>query len=148
MTVFREARENDCEALFKIRNHPDIRSRSLNDSEILFSDHAKWFTSTLKSKEKKIFVLEAEVNQTIIGSIRLDFDTLEKSATVNIYVSPEFWGQGYAGQLLQNSESYLRDHCTQIKFLKAVVLNNNEASKKIFSKNHYQLKTLNFEKYL
>lgn len=90
--TFRELSTIDCDPLWSIRNHPDVRKVALDASEIPLSHHRVWFKQYLEKPNKLAIV--AVVNERTVGYCRID------DGLVSIAVHPDYHGLGFGRQLL------------------------------------------------
>ena len=60
------------------------------------------------------------------------YEVLKDTAKINIYLNKDFRNKGYSQEILSESiEKFLQDN-KEIKYIKAYILEENIASKKIF----------------
>lgn len=140
--TIRKAKEDDSFNLFTWRNHTTIRSVSKNKNIILWEDHQRWLHNTINS-EDKILLIAKNYNETI-GVIR--FDKQDNQAEVSIYLVPEKNNKGQGKDLLITAEQWLKTHYPEIKYINAIVLDNNISSHKLFLKSRYQLNISHYQK--
>jgi len=127
--VFRLAELNDCERIFEIRNKPEIRLTSLNQDEIEFCNHEKWFKATLKNPLSHLFVIDIS---KIIGVIRFDINGPE--ATISVYIDPHYHQQGFGSLIYREGEKWLENNYMFIEEIIAEILPRNLSSKIFFAK--------------
>ncbi len=131
----RLAEAKDAQAIFKWRNHPLVRNHSANSQEINWEEHRQWFEQRLSRKSGPILI--GEINSQALGVVRFDISNHE--AMVSIYLVPETGYRGWGGCLLDKAETWLRQHHPEVMKLHALVLPNNEPSKKLFDRLNYSL---------
>jgi len=131
----RLAKAQDVRNIFNWRNHPLVRKNSVNAQEISWSAHSQWFEQQLINSNRPILV--GEVDTKPVGVVR--FDISKNEAEVSIYLVPDSEFKGWGGFLLDQAEAWLRHHYPEVRTLHALVLPNNEPSKKLFSKLNYTL---------
>jgi len=138
----RKASVSDSLKLFEWRNHPTIRSVSRSSGPIAWESHHLWLTTVLADKDRELLIgyLENEP----VGVVR--FDKEEDAAEVSIYLVPEsgFIGQGRS--LLSSAEQWLKENRSDIKRIRANVLDGNEPSKRLFLGANYRLETISYLK--
>lgn len=133
----REATDSDCYDLWLWRNHPDIRKRCFDNSEIDYEEHRKWFGRKMISEDTKIYIAENE-NKEKIGQAR--FETNDGTgACININMNPDFLGQGLGSMVIKMAtDSFLEKH-KRVSKVTAEVIDTNIASQKAFDKAGYKL---------
>ncbi len=122
------------ERIFAWRNHPDNRKTSLDQGEINWNDHLRWFEETLRSNNRKLFV--ATLENESIGVLRLDF--VPGQAWVSIYLVPEFHRSRLGLPLLLKVPELLHDAPEAIGQLRAQIRHGNPASESIFTDAGYE----------
>ncbi len=129
----RLAEAKDAHAIFQWRNHPWVKNHSGNKQEIDWDEHRQWFEQRLLKNSGPILI--GEINDKAVGVVR--FDISNDEASVSIYLVPDAGFKGWGGCLLNQAESWLRQHHPEVAKLHAQVMPNNEASKKLFAKLSY-----------
>ena len=144
MITLKQAREKDCELIFRWRNHPKVRKYFFDPSEISYSEHKKWFEESLQRDD--MIILLAYDDRQEVGVIRFDIVTNEpQAAEIDIYVAPERQGQGIGKMILAEGENWIKQN-TQIKDLIAKVKEDNQASLKMFKWCDFKPKYTLFKK--
>lgn len=131
----RLAEAKDARAIFHWRNHPSVRNNSGNTQEISWDEHRQWFEQRLLKDSGPILI--GEINGKALGVVRFDISNHE--AMVSIYLVPDLGLRGWGGCLLDQAETWMRQHHPEVVKLHAQVLPNNEPSKKMFDKLNYNL---------
>lgn len=144
MMNLRDAKLEDAENILEIRNCEEVRKFSINSEVIDYEDHICWFESSLENENRKILI--AEVDKKIVGVLRYDFE--DKQAEVSIYLNPQFFGMGYGEVLLAKGENWLRINKENVESIRATVLEENEASVKLFSSGGYNKELKYYIKWL
>ena len=106
-----------------------------NTQEISWGEHRQWFEQRLLNNSGPILI--GEINSQALGVVRFDISNHE--AMVSIYLVPDLGLRGWGGCLLDQAETWMRQHHPEVVKLHAQVLPNNEPSKKIFDKLNYNL---------
>lgn len=140
----RTANEADSSKLFEWRNHRAIREVSKNSAPIEWVDHQSWFASVLADKNRMLLI--GYIKNEPMGVVR--FDKMGETAQVSIYLVPEGGFKGQGRNLLLSAEQWLRSHRSDIKYIRAEVLGENEPSQRLFLNANYQLKELHYLKEL
>lgn len=104
------------------RNDYETRMASVNTEPVLWPEHMIWFSRSLTSPERKIFI--AEHQGTPIGTVRLDY--LNGHTELSWTIAPEHRGKGYGVSMLRAAITKEPD-----KDLYAVIKMTNAASLKI-----------------
>ncbi len=135
MIIMREAREEDCKAVFELSNDPLIRSVSFSTAPIPFETHARWFASRLTDPACHflLFLNEGE----LAAQIRFAKDG-EDVAEVSISLSPAYRGKGIAVSLMKEALESARMRWG-ISRVRALVKCDNGASNHYFLKAGYEL---------
>lgn len=133
--TFRLANEEDGKLTFKWVNNENIRRYSLNQKPVSWERHSEWFKKKIKDGKNCIYLLAFKEDEAI-GSVRYDVNE-EDIALVNYLVDPTHHGKGLGNELIKLSMHWLIDKSPNIKKIKALVLNQNIASCKIFNKNGF-----------
>lgn len=130
----RRARLEDCRMLYDWRNHPFVRSVSINPAAIDFDDHIRWMKRVIGAKDRWLFV--AEVGTLPVGSIRFDL-TAADSAFVSLYLDPALASLGLGQRMLQCGEDELSRTLGLTLTIHATVAAENRASVRLFSAAGY-----------
>jgi len=131
----RRAGLNDKELLFKWFNNLDsLKFKIKTDSRISFLTHEKWFMEKLQDKNTFIWIIEN--NNTKIGQIRLQYS--KGYYDVDIYITEGFRKLGIASLALKEAENNQK-----LKPLRALVKDNNKASRLFFLKNGFCVNSKN-----
>ena len=136
------ATQDDARSLFEWRNHPNIRKVSKNSYPILWEDHKRWFDEVLADKNRHLLI--GSINKAQFGVVR--FDVSNDTAEVSIYLVPESEHKGQGQNLLLASEVWLTKNHPEIKKINAIVLSENEASKRLFSGANYGVSMISYQK--
>ena len=75
----------DCERVWVWRNDPETRAASLDQDEIPWEVHERWFGETLGRTDRRLYIVVADGHDT--GAVRLD--VVDGEATVHIHLAPE-----------------------------------------------------------
>lgn len=124
----KNAAASDVDLIYGWANDDDARRFSFNSRKIPYEDHCRWFEKKLSSPDSHIFILMK--NETPIGQCRLDFDGAE--ALISYFIDKNYRNNGYGKALLRLIREKTKADFTQIKTLRAEVLNGNTASMKVF----------------
>ncbi len=135
----------DSQTLFEWRNHPSIRSVSLQQAALQFEDHQQWVASSLGNPNRVMWM--AYFGDTKVGMIRFDRShQLSQEGEVSLYLAPNQQGKGLGKQLLIAGEQAVVRHWPNIELIKAQVLANNQASVNLFTHAQYQATLYTFQK--
>lgn len=146
MVTLRKASHEDCETIFRWRNHPKVRQHFFDARELSYSEHKKWFYNSLQRDDRIILV--AYVDGKPVGVIRFDVSkAVSNKAEIDIYVAPEFQGKGLGKRILAEGENWLKKN-TEINQLIARVKEENLASVRMFKRRGFGPKYILFEKNL
>jgi UDP-2,4-diacetamido-2,4,6-trideoxy-beta-L-altropyranose hydrolase len=135
IVALRKATMEDARRLRDWRNEESVRLLSLNPEPIVWSDHCAWLERKLRDPNHRHWIGESVGDAC--GSVR--FDIAEGKAQISIVVAPDQRGAGLGGRLLAEAEKLLLSERPDIKEFIAEVLPNNAASRRLFSRNGYEL---------
>lgn len=142
MIRLRKAQPQDCRIIFRWRNHPKVRAHFFNADEIGFDEHRNWFEKSLRM-ENRILLIALENDQPV-GVLRFDIAD-DAVAEIDIYVAAEKQGRGLGKEILREGEDWVRRN-TEIRMLRAKVMQENGPSLGMFRNRGFAVKYLQFEK--
>jgi RimJ/RimL family protein N-acetyltransferase len=123
--IYRRAAIKDAELLLKWANDPDVRKNSINQSEIPWESHLKWFSNKLSSLNTEIYIF---LNDSIpIGQLRLDLQ--ENTWVIDYSIDRNYRGQGFGKLMLKQ----IIERFPEREFTAIVKIGNTHSSN-IFSK--------------
>ena len=134
MFELRRAEEKDCENIFLLSNDKEVRQVSINQKQIAYSEHRKWFSDILQNEN--ILFLVAYVDDALMAQVR--FRKKAEAAEISISVSADFRGKGFASQVLKSSLMLARDQLHVDKVI-ATVRKENSRSAKFFKNCGFSL---------
>ncbi len=124
----RRATAADGPALHAWRNHEDIRRQSRDPRPIEMAAHLAWLDRILNDGRVDLLICEDAPGP--LGVLRYDHEG--DVAEVSIYRVPGRVGDGIGGQLLEAGETWLRGARPNLRSLRAEVLADNPASRRMF----------------
>jgi UDP-2,4-diacetamido-2,4,6-trideoxy-beta-L-altropyranose hydrolase len=129
----RPVRAEDCRQIWEWANDPDARAVSIEQQEIPWADHMKWFSSRVNSPSC-FFYIAANSNEKPIGQIR--FDVVGSEAVLSVSLAKESRGRGYGAPLIVGGAQrcFADSHVTLIR---AFVKPTNESSLRAFEKSDF-----------
>lgn len=129
----RRVRREDARRMFEIRNEPSVRARSTQADEVDWEGHQRWFEEQyFQTPDNACFILET--HDRVVGYCRFDARA-DDGLRVSIAIDPEEQGRGYGHVLLSSA---LREMGTA-RPLVAEIHVGNDASLRLFQKNHFQV---------
>lgn len=140
--AMRKAKEGDSPKLFEWRNHPSIRSVSRNAAPITWENHQDWFAAVMGSQDRVLLI--GQIGETPIGVVR--FDRQDDCAEVSIYLVPDANSSGQGRNLLLSAEQWLKANRSEIKCIRASVLDGNEPSQRLFLGADYRVEATHYLK--
>jgi RimJ/RimL family protein N-acetyltransferase len=143
MLKIRKVNSGDSEILLEWRNHPEVYKFALTAKPVSQEDHEKWFSKKLN--DSNCFFYLGLIDGRPCGSVRYDILNESSDAEISISLAPEFWGKGIASELINISESILKNE-TSVQNIIATVLNENKNSMRLFEKNLYVPHLTQFKK--
>src|SRR5690606_22792295 len=130
MVAVRAARPDDSRSLWEWRNDPVSRENSHSSAEVPFRDHDAWFTHSLSSARRRIYIALDE-NEARIGMVSFDADA--KRALVSINLAPDARGRGASHPLLEAAlDAFHLDRPAVVEVI-AEVKESNVASLRLFA---------------
>ena len=124
-------REDDIEIIYK-NLHLDFVNKYFKNKkqqQKIHKNHSEWYKTHISSFDYSIYIFEDEENNFVAMT---SYEVLKDTAKINIYLNKDFRNKGYSQEILSESiEKFLQDN-KEIKHIKAYVLEENIASKKIF----------------
>lgn len=134
----RKAERRDLSFLYYLRNEPEVRAASWRVSIVDTDEHLDWFDKVIDDPNKILFILEN--NGVLVGQVRYDVDG--EIAEVNVSVSNQHYGNGYASEGLSESAKLLFEDNPAIRIIFAHIKPDNLASIRTFEKAGYQDKQI------
>jgi len=128
----RSADKSDLYDLWVWRNDRVTRDSSINQDWVSFDDHASWFKSSLKNKERYIYIIMRDLAKA--GMLRLDKE--KQKAEISVNIAPEFRGHGIAKKSLIQMEN--KSASLGFRLLTAKIKASNLASLKLFKNLGYK----------
>ena len=127
----RNMREDDIEIIYK-NLHLDFVNKYFKNKkqqQKIHKNHSEWYKTHISSFDYSIYIFEDEKNNFVAMT---SYEVLKDTAKINIYLNKDFRNKGYSQEILSKSiEKFLQDN-KEIKYIKAYILEENIASKKIF----------------
>jgi RimJ/RimL family protein N-acetyltransferase len=126
--VLRPANKQDCRYVWELRNHPTAREYSINNNEIPYDSHEKWFTAALHDDKIKIFVIVYKGNE--VGTIRFNLEKENPTnAYVSIVISPDSRNSGLGSAILKKASEFAIKEFKLDKILAKIKPDNNVSIK-------------------
>lgn len=127
---------HDLDLTYQWASNQELRRFSLNQEKIEWESHQQWFYQKVEEGRCEYFLLFS--NQDAIGSVRFDIDH-KGVATISYLIDPAFQGRGYGQLILILGIERLKQARAEVTMLRALVLNENFPSIKIFSNLRFQI---------
>ena len=80
--IIRNASVDDATDIFKWRNDPLSVAMSINNEEVIFQEHEKWFYQSLVNRNRELFI--GVLDNEKVGICRFDYDVKDKISEVSI----------------------------------------------------------------
>ena len=140
----RKAEEADSEDIFKWRNDPQSKAASLTTTEITWAEHQQWFKKALLNEDISLFFCEdVEVmhdeRHVGIAVCRFSKTPGTSGSVVSININPSYRGNKLATPILSTAIEKFRVDSPDVKYLIAIIREENTASVKTFSKLGFTL---------
>lgn len=137
----RKAELSDLDLYYEWANDPAVRRNSFCSELIPYEDHVKWFNRSLNEEDGHLYVLME--NDVPVGQIRINIS--DAVAEISYSISSEFRGKGYGRKIVALLIEKIKKEIPNIKTISARVKPDNEASKKVFEKEGFNMKEVVFE---
>ncbi|MBI3601354.1 MAG: UDP-2,4-diacetamido-2,4,6-trideoxy-beta-L-altropyranose hydrolase [Candidatus Omnitrophica bacterium] len=133
----RRASLEDCEDIWRWRNDVSVRKSSFSQKEIPFDGHKKWFAQKMNDPGV-IFYIAQHKHEGGVGQVRFEIQQ-DKSASVHVNMNPQYIGRGLGAYVIAEATRTLMKERPTVLSIRAEVLADNIASRKVFEKAGYQL---------
>lgn len=132
----RRATLNDSELIRLLRNTPEARRYSRNQSIIELEAHSKWFEEKL-SEDSNSSIYIFEFGDLPIGMTRLDH-LHSKVSEISVVVDPRFHKKGYGRKMLRETID-LAFRNLGVENIRATINSNNLGSLRVFTQLGFAL---------
>jgi UDP-2,4-diacetamido-2,4,6-trideoxy-beta-L-altropyranose hydrolase len=129
----RAATAADCDPIWQWRNAETVRRFSGSSAAIPLEQHREWFAATLANPSRQLLV--GEIGGRAAGILRYDREGAK--ATISVYLTPDFLGQGIGAALIAAGSGWVRGHWPGVAQIEAVILPGNRASAQAFEAAGY-----------
>lgn len=140
----RRASRDDARQIWRWRNSPEIRRTALDDREIGWDEHERWFMRRID--DPRCIMLVAADASGDVGTVRFDIDG--PSANVSIFLAPDRAGEGLGSELLRCAELWLEHNNSGVRRVSADIRPENLASIGLFRGRNYTAHHIRFERNL
>lgn len=141
--TMRRATRADSRMLHAWRNAPEVRQASRNTEFIPWAGHEQWLEGVLTDPSRMLLI--GERAGLPVGVVRFDTEG-GASAEISIHLAPRRQGHGDGSALLLAAQHWLRREHPGIARLEAEVLNDNEASHRLFGRAGFRRNTTRYAK--
>ncbi len=142
MTIqLREIKEKDLKSIFKWRNHPSVRKMMFDTSELVWEKHLSFWLKLLKDDLVIKYMIEKE--EQSCGIIRLDLNKNKTVGKIDIFINPDFHGQGIGTSAIK--ELIKKQKNKNLKKIIAQVIPENIGSEKMFKKSGFTTRFIQLE---
>nr|WP_308991775.1 GNAT family N-acetyltransferase [Mariniflexile sp. KMM 9835]MDQ8211335.1 GNAT family N-acetyltransferase [Mariniflexile sp. KMM 9835] len=114
--------------IFDWANDDEVRQNAINKNKIIWEEHKEWISKKILNPNSQIFILQDE--EKTIGQIR--FDKTKAHFEIDYSIDKRYRGLGYGHKILCLGIQKLNQKVRNVLPIKALVQENNIASKKIF----------------
>jgi UDP-2,4-diacetamido-2,4,6-trideoxy-beta-L-altropyranose hydrolase len=129
--TFRQAVTADSDDVWRWRNAPAVRHKSISQKEIDLASHRRWFEKTLEDPHRVLLI--AEWSRKAIGVVRFDVDG--NLATISVFRVPDV---AAPGGLVREASQWLMKNRPDLTGIIAEVLTGNEVSLASFLEAGYR----------
>lgn len=123
----------DSRPIWEIRNHPNVRGKSIHSDTIEWAAHDRWFQKQYFSGQSNLCYVLKDAD-AVIGYCRFD-ETVYKTFKVSIAIMPGYQGRGLGKFLLGESLGLAGNE----KFFVGQVRITNQASLKTLQGSGFKL---------
>ncbi|MCX6169738.1 MAG: GNAT family N-acetyltransferase [Ignavibacteriales bacterium] len=144
----RTARDIDTMMVFNLSNERSVRLNSVDQSQIKWQDHIKWYSEKINDNNC-LFFLAFNSNDEFVGQVR--FDIRLNYAVISISIDKKFRGKGLSSPLLIKSSFQCLKEKPKVKSILAYIRHANTTSIKAFASAAYVFsheEVMNDEKFL
>jgi spore coat polysaccharide biosynthesis predicted glycosyltransferase SpsG/RimJ/RimL family protein N-acetyltransferase len=128
---------NDVKKIYNLSNDNEIRKVSINQNNINWEEHQKWFNNKLNDS-KSYYLIAHDYESNFIGQIK--FDVLSEVSIISISISNNFRGKGLGSKLLRAACKLFFYNYDDIGIIEAYIESSNIQSIKSFLKVGFILK--------
>jgi UDP-2,4-diacetamido-2,4,6-trideoxy-beta-L-altropyranose hydrolase len=132
----RAASEADCDLVFQLQSHLDIRRYFNNPQVPSYQEHCDWYSNCLERSDRQLFIVLFDGDPA--GILRLDDEGSD------IYEVSIITAEAYQGQGVAKSALLLVREAQPGSVLAAVVNKGNLASKRLFETVGYEFNGMRF----
>ena len=133
--ILKKADINSIDDIFSLSNDKVVRKNSLNQQQIRYEDHKKWFAEKIHSND--CLFLIAEIKSEFAGQIR--FDIKESEIILNISIISSCRGLGIGEKITCKGLNILKSEFPDTTAVNAYVRKENHASMRMFEKAGFRL---------
>jgi [ribosomal protein S5]-alanine N-acetyltransferase len=138
--IVRDLREQDGDNYFSIHGDPEIMryirpAKTREECDVLLKEHLE-FNNTIRPFGR--WMIETKGNRTFLGTFVIFPINDSKLYQIGYSLKKEYWGKGYASELVSKGVEYFFEH-SQLSDLYAIVEMENEVSKQVLRKNGFTL---------
>ena len=141
MIHLREVRLSDVDMIYQWANDPLTRQNSFNSDKIKYDEHVQWFNRMLNRNDVKMYIL-MEDNKPV-GQIRLNIN--DTNAEISYSIASDFRGMGYGRKIVSLVVDEIKMNIPEVLTVSAQVKPGNSASKSIFEKEGFAMKSVCYE---
>jgi RimJ/RimL family protein N-acetyltransferase len=131
----RNAVADDSFLLWKWANDPGTRVNSFRTELISWDEHQSWYSEKLASLDCRLWIME--LGETPVAQIRYDRITIDM-AQISFSVAPSVRGKGL-GTLLLETTAPMASSELEVRWIRGITLNGNQASQRAFAKAQFSL---------
>lgn len=122
------AKQSDCDILYRWANDPEIRKQAINSEFIKYDVHVNWFNKQLSDPNSYFYIFKLANKH--VGLVR--FNRYKNMARISYLVNSDYRGKGFGKLILKLGILKLIDEETPVTILKAEVKMDNFPSQKAF----------------
>lgn len=136
--ILRKMEEKDIPNIYKYIHLNYVKKYFPDNEREQWEAHKRWYTFIINSPSYLFYTVES-LGREFLGTVK--FEVVSKTkANISIYLVEKIRGKGYSEATIFHSIEELKFEKPQIKRICAYILEENEISKKTFTKNGFVFK--------
>jgi [ribosomal protein S5]-alanine N-acetyltransferase len=106
--------EHDFDQMYAVYSHPEVITYVADGEAISKEDCHIWIERTLKNYQTQgygLIVIESKDGESFIGFVGVTHPRGQPEPEIKYSLYPEFWGKGYATEVVQGMLAYVASKC-------------------------------------
>lgn len=136
--ILRKMEEKDISRIYKYIHLDYVKKYYPDKEREQWEAHRRWYSFVINSPTYLFYTVES-LGRDFLGTIKFELITKTK-AIMSIYLVKKARGRGYSEGVISNSIEELKFERPQVKKVCVYILEENEISKRVFTKNDFVFK--------